>query len=156
MRHIPIVGKISSILALFGIFVIFTAFYSTGQMRDINRGYVQLRNGPTDALKQITRANVDVEFLQAHVAELIIEATPAGEKQQLADVAHYRSRFNDFIDQAASADPAESSALNTLKDDVSQVTEIIGRPALWLLCGFEGLHAVEHIHRGARKHLLAV
>jgi len=123
MRHIPIVGKISSILAVFGIFVIFTAFYSTGQMRHINRGYVQLRNGPTDALKQITRANVDVEFLQAHVAELMIEATPAGEKTQLADIANYRSRFNGFIDQAANDDPAEAAALNGLKDEVSQVID---------------------------------
>ena len=46
MRHLPIVGKISSILAVFGIFVIFTAFYSTGQMRHINRGYVQLKKRP--------------------------------------------------------------------------------------------------------------
>ncbi|HTJ90845.1 MAG TPA: HAMP domain-containing protein, partial [Acidocella sp.] len=123
MRHIPIFGKISSILAVFGVFVIFTAFYSTEEMRGINTGYIKLKNGPTDALQLITKADVDVELVQAHVAQLMIAATPAAERRELASIAGYRSRFNQFIDGATSDDPAEQAELSSVKTMLSQVVD---------------------------------
>jgi methyl-accepting chemotaxis protein len=123
MRHIPIFGKISSILVVFGVFVIFTAFYSTWQMRDINTGYINLKNGPTDALQLITKADVDVELVQAHVAQLMIAATPAAERRELASIATSRSRFNQFIDDAISADPTEQAELSSVKTMLSQVVD---------------------------------
>src|ERR1700722_13358688 len=115
MKHLPIVGKISSILAVFGIFVIFTAFYSTGQMRDINNGYVQLKNGPTDALQMITKANVDVEFMQAHLAQLMMQTTPARMNQESSNVKHYMANFNSFMNSATAARPSAHSHVNATK-----------------------------------------
>ena len=123
MKHIPIVGKISSILIAFGVFVIFTAFYSAGQMRDINNGYVQLKNGPTDALKMIIKADVDVELIHANLSQLMMDATPAAEQQGLSHIADFRSRFNAFIDQAISDDAAEEAELSALKTLLPQVVD---------------------------------
>ena len=97
-----------------GSIVIFTAFYSTGEMRDINTGYIKRKNGPTDALQAITKADVDVELVQAHVAQLMIAATPAAERRELASIAEYRSRFNQFIDGATSEYPAEQAELSSV------------------------------------------
>ena len=130
MKHIPIFGKISSILAVFGVFVIFIAFYATAQMRDINNGYVALRNGPTNALKLIIKANVDVELVHAHVAQLMIAATPAAEQQEMKSIANYRSRFNQFTDDAINDDPAEAAELSSLKTLLSKVVDGDCGPAI--------------------------
>ena len=80
----------------------------------------------------ITRADVDAEVIHADIAQLMIEATPAGEQLQLGRVANYRSRFNEFIDEATSDDPAEGAELSALKTDLSQVVDDDCGPAISL------------------------
>jgi len=39
MRNVPVFGKIFAILALFAVFILFVAVYTTGQMRAMNESF---------------------------------------------------------------------------------------------------------------------
>ncbi len=123
MKNIPIIGKFGTILAAFGIFSIAVAIYSTGQMRYLNTGYLALRNGPTDALLQLIRSNVDIQFIRMAASDLMMSSAPADDQTDMSAITTDRARFSQFIDLAAKDDPADADAIEAVKSKVLQFSE---------------------------------
>ncbi len=120
MNNVPIIGKFASIQTVFAIAVIAIAFYATGQMRSINAGYTMLRNGPTAAVRDISRAVASMQSEHAIMAELMLAETPAENQKYAAEIPGYQSQFNQFIDQAIADDPADASDIQAVKSEFTQ------------------------------------
>ena len=122
MKNLSIFGKIFSIALVFGIFVIAVAFYATGQVRFINSEYTHLINGYTLSTENIAVANADVQGMEAHSAQAMLDAPgSANQKTDLSDIAWYKDRFGQFLDQSAVASPSYATDLMDLKSHVLQV-----------------------------------
>src|ERR1700734_1848599 len=107
MKNLSIFGKIFSIALVFGIFVIAVAFYATGQVRFINNEYTHLKNGLTLSTENIAQANADIQAMEAHTAQVMLDAPgSANQKTDLAAIAWYKDRFGQFLDQSAVASPS--------------------------------------------------
>ncbi len=119
MKNIPIIGKFGAILAVFGLFSIAVAVYATGQMRSLNTGYVALRNGQTDALLQLIRSNVDIQFIHETASGLMRNNNPNSEKD-LAALQTERARFAEFMGDAAKDAPEEAEAIQAVTAKVLQ------------------------------------
>src|SRR3984885_9804523 len=122
MKNIPIIGKFGAILAVFGMFSIAGATYSTSQMRFLSTSYVALRNDQTDALLQLVRSQVDIQYIRGASGTLMITPAPGLAQQELARIKTYRARFAMFMGFAEAADPAEAPAIAAVKSKVLQFT----------------------------------
>ena len=122
MKNIPIIGKFGAILAVFGMFSIAGAIYSTSQMRFLTTSYVALRNDQTEALLQLIRSQVDIQFIRGASGTLMLTPAPGLRQQELARIKTYRVRFAMFMGFAETADPAEAPAIAAVKSNVWQFT----------------------------------
>ena len=122
MKNIPISGKLGAILAVFGMFAIADAIYSTSQMRFLTTSYVTLRNGPTDALQQLIRSQVDIQFIRGASGTLMLTPAPELRLKELARIKTYRARFAMFMGFAETAAPTEAPAIAAVKSNVLQFT----------------------------------
>ena len=120
MKNIPIIGKFGAILAVFGVFSIAVALYSTTQMRTLNTGYLAMRAGPTDALLQLIRSNVDIQFIREDANDAMTTTDQAAIQKDLAAVKTDRARFAEFMGLAATDDPADADAIETVKSQILQ------------------------------------
>jgi methyl-accepting chemotaxis protein len=123
MKNVPIIGKILSILTIFGIFSVICAAYATSQMRFINTGYTHLRNGPDLATQKLIRANDDFNTMHADITQLMIDNTAAAKQADLNDLARFKSRFNGYMGPAATEDPAEASDIQALQSQAMQIVD---------------------------------
>jgi methyl-accepting chemotaxis protein len=121
MKNIPIIGKFIAILAVFGLFAILSAFYSTTEMQSIGRNYNQLLDSPVRAAIAIARANRNLQAGRASVAELEISTTDAENQIEVGNINEARTRFDSYMDDAAAADPAAAAGIETLKATGQQV-----------------------------------
>ena len=122
MKNIPIIGKFGAILAVFGMFSIAGATYSTSKMRFLTTSYVALRNDQTNALLQLVRSQVDIQFIRGASGTLMVNPAPGLTQQELATIKTYRARFAMFMGFAEAADPAEAPAIAAVKSKVLQFT----------------------------------
>jgi hypothetical protein len=63
VKNLPIVGKILTVLGLFGVFVIAIAFYATSQIASINSQYTRLVNGPIEAREELMAATATIHAM---------------------------------------------------------------------------------------------
>src|ERR1700722_17941189 len=122
MKNIPIIGKFGAILAVFGMFSIAGAIYSTSQMRFLTTSYVALRNDQTDALLLLIRSHVDLQFISGAANNLMMNPALETRQRELARVKTYRARFAMFMGRAEAADPAEAPAIAAVKAKMLQFT----------------------------------
>ncbi len=139
MKNIPIIGKFGAILAVFGVFAIAVAFYSTTQMRTLNTGYLAMRAGPTDALLQLIRSNVDIQFIREDSTDAMAATDAATVQKDLAAVKTDSARFAQFMGLAATDDPADADAIQTREIADSAIRD-------------RGLHQSEPACRLGRQH----
>ncbi|HEY1856506.1 methyl-accepting chemotaxis protein [Acidocella sp.] len=131
MKNIPIIGKFGAILAVFGVFAIAVAIYSTAQMRALNTGYLALRAGPTDALLQLIRSNVDIQFIRESANAMMLNANATDSQKDLAAIKDDSARFAEFMGLAAQDDPADANTIQTFKSQLLQfATGACTNPAL--------------------------
>ncbi|HVE21016.1 MAG TPA: methyl-accepting chemotaxis protein, partial [Acidocella sp.] len=121
MKNIPILGKFGAILAVFGVFSIAVALYSTTQMRSLNTGYLAMRAGPTDALLQLIRSNMDIQFVRENATMAMASKNQAVIQKALAGVKTDAARFTEFMDLGAKDDPAEADAIQSVKSQFLQL-----------------------------------
>jgi len=121
VRNLPIAGKILTVLGLFGVFVIAVAFYATSQVRFINAEWTHLKNGSIETNSDIAQGNADVQAMEAHIAQLMLDNTPAETQSDLASLAFYKGRFIAFADDAAKATPGYAVDLMALKSHTLQL-----------------------------------
>ena len=124
MKNLSIFGKIFSIALVFGIFVIAVAFYATGQVKFINSEYTHLKNGLTFSTENIAQANADIQGMEAHTAQVMLDAPgSADQKADLSATAWYKDRFGQFLDQSAIASPSFANDFMNLKSHALQVVD---------------------------------
>ena len=121
VKNLPIAGKILTVLGLFGVFAIAVAIYATGQMRSLNSGYVELRNGQTDALLQLIRSNVDIQFIRETASDLM-QNNNQNSQTNLAALQTDRARFAEFMGDAAKDAPADAASIQAVTAKVLQFT----------------------------------
>ena len=122
MKHIPIIGKFGAILAIFGMVSVAAVIDSTCQMKFLTASYIALRNDQTDALQQLIRSHIDIEFIRGSADHLMVASDPAVRQQELNSINNYRKRFSIFMGLAEKAEPAEAPAIAAVKSDVLQFT----------------------------------
>ena len=122
MKNIPIIGKFGAILAVFGMFSIGAAICSASEMRFLATSYVALRNCQTDALLQLIRSHVDIQFIRDATSHLIIDPAPQLRQHELARIQNYRARFAMFTGLAEADDPAEAPAIAAVRLNVLRFT----------------------------------
>jgi methyl-accepting chemotaxis protein len=121
VKNLPIVGKILTVLGVFGAFVIAVAFYATSQMNFINSEYLHLRNSPSKAATALIQASSNVRGMSAATARIMIDTTDAENQADLSDLAGYKTLFSQRLDQAATASPGDAAAIEDLKSRGLQV-----------------------------------
>ncbi|MGL3606498.1 methyl-accepting chemotaxis protein [Rhizobium sp. G187] len=108
MKNIPIVGKFIAIMAAFGVFALGAAFYSGGQLRNIDSNYSRLINGEASAALDLSRANRAMQNMRSAIGSLLMsrsqELNESSEKEFLAA----KESFVKFIDSAAQTMPSNT------------------------------------------------
>jgi methyl-accepting chemotaxis protein len=123
MKNLPVIGKILSILTVFGIFSVVCTAYTTNQMRFINTGYTHLRNGADLATQNLIRANVDFNTMHADIAQLMIDNSAAATQADLNDFMRFKARFNGYMGPAATEDPAEAANIQAIQSRAMQIVD---------------------------------
>jgi len=114
MKNVPIIGKFLTVLALFGVFVIGVAVYSTGQLKKIDTAYSNIIDAG-QAAPLMARGSRAVQTARASIADLMIATSDEGNRSALAELALSRKAASDFLDQAAKASPPDAADIQALK-----------------------------------------
>jgi len=111
LKNIPIAGKFLIILAAFGIFSIAAAFYSTGQMRDIQAGYQQAADGTGAAAAVISHANRMLVSADQDITQLIAESEDPSMQASSGRLALDKADFDKSMRKAASLSPGNAASI---------------------------------------------
>ncbi|MDX7953649.1 methyl-accepting chemotaxis protein [Lichenihabitans sp. Uapishka_5] len=115
MKHISIIGKFLSIIAVFAAFVLGAAFFTTGKMRVIDTNYSDLSDHQGAASVTLARASRTLWATRSGIADLIISQTPDTDKAAIALIAASKEQFVGFMDGSAALLPDHAAAFNDLK-----------------------------------------
>ena len=121
VKNLPIVGKMLTVLGVFGVFVIAVAFYATSQLTFINSQYTQLDNGQIAAREDLMAGTATIHAMASHISQLMLDTTDTDQQNDLSSLASYKSRFEVFMDQAAAASPNDAAEIEGLKSRTLQV-----------------------------------
>jgi len=115
MKNLPVIAKFLLILAVFGVFAIASAVYSTSQMRDIDNNYTEVIAGIGQAQVDMSRASRALNAFQAGVGMLEIADTPDEDAtaQRVDDNA--KDSMIKSLDAAAAEAPSEATQIAALK-----------------------------------------
>ena len=130
MKNLPIVGKILTILGVFGLFVVVVTGYVTHQMRSIDTGYKNLRGGETTALIGLLRANGALGTMRAETAELRVNTSASDNQRVAADLSRLRTHAAQFMAQAVTAYPTDAAEMQLPESKGEQLADgACGDPA---------------------------
>ncbi len=101
MKNIPIIGKFISILAVFGLFALFTSFYTAHEMGAIRAGYNHTIEAPAVGATNVIRANRVLEDARANMTQLMFDTNVNDRQEILANIANDTAEFTSVLDQAA-------------------------------------------------------
>ena len=121
MKNIPIIGKFLSILAIFGVFVLLVTFYSTNEMRFIEKNNNHLISGPIQALIFIARADRSITGANVDIAQLVIDTNVSNHRTITANIDYHKSSFKKYMAQAAGLDPADARDILILQNKGLQI-----------------------------------
>jgi methyl-accepting chemotaxis protein len=123
MQNIPIIGKFLTIIAIFGVFVIGVALYTTGQMQSINAAYNAMSAHNAQATLLIARVGSRANGARAAISNLLIADTQERNQADKREFDTARSEFQSYLDEAANLVPAEAPMFEKLKADGLQVMD---------------------------------
>jgi methyl-accepting chemotaxis protein len=115
VKNLPIVGKILTVLGVFGVFVIAVAFYTTNQMQGITSGFEKVAHTTTSGAESMSVANRDLSEARAAMEELLISTTDAENQAALAELKQATAGFDTQITNVAALVPDQASALQALQ-----------------------------------------
>jgi len=107
MKNIPIIGKLLTIIAVLGIFVIGVAIYTTGQMRAVDARYTAMVDHQWAPALRLSRSASALQHVRAALGNLAAVHAPAGDAAALHEIEEYRGRFSSFMETAAAESPPE-------------------------------------------------
>jgi methyl-accepting chemotaxis protein len=116
MKNVPIIGKFLTVIAIFGVFVIGVAVYSTNQLRVINADYTDLIEHHEKPAINISRAARNLQSARAAIADLLISTTDEGNRKATAELAKARDTYASYMDTAVNQSTHDSSAILALKN----------------------------------------
>ena len=114
MKNLPIVGKFLTVFALFGVFALGIAAYSSNSIMSIDSAYSDLITHESAAALSLARANRTLQNGRAGIADLMISFTDEANKAAVAEVAASRTEFVEQMDEAIRTLPSNAS-LTALK-----------------------------------------
>ena len=124
MKNVPIIGKFFTILAIFGMFTIGVAFYSTSQIRLIDEEYTSLVNHQGVATLMLSRSNRAFQTSRAAIANLMIATVADVKKAALKERETAHQGYERFMDMAiAAALPQDTAMLRSFKAAGLQVLD---------------------------------
>src|ERR1700734_2796044 len=101
MKNIPIIGKFVSIMAVFGVFSLFTSFYAANEMSMIRAHYNHAINAPAIGVSNVIQADRLLEDTRAKITQLMFDTDAADRQATLTDISNDRSGFTNLLDQTA-------------------------------------------------------
>jgi methyl-accepting chemotaxis protein len=123
MKHVSIIGKLLTVIALFGAFVIAVAIYSTGQLSSVNASYVKLIEHQQTSSVLVARASRNLQTARAATAELMISKTDADNTAAAAEIERSRESFINYADRAAELSPESRPELLDIKTRALEVLD---------------------------------
>ena len=87
-------------------------------MRTLNEGYLAMRAGPTDALLELIRSNIDIQYMRENATVAMTSKNLAAVDIALAAVKRDSARFAELMDLSATDDPAEADAIRSVKSQL--------------------------------------
>jgi methyl-accepting chemotaxis protein len=114
VNDVPIVGKIVSILSVFGMFCIGVAFYAASEMHAIGSDYSNVMHGSLGAAYNITRANRAFEDARASMAEFLLSPAASNSQGNLKSISYDEAQFRGRMESAAENDPLQAEEIGDL------------------------------------------
>ena len=115
MKNIPIIGKFVSILAVFGVFSLFTSFYAANEMGVIRANYNHAINAPAIGVANVIQADRLLEDTRAKITQLMFDTDAADRQAMLTDISNDKSGFTNVLDQAALLNPVHAADVRALE-----------------------------------------
>ncbi len=110
-NHIPMTWKICLLLILLGVVSLAGALFASYSMKDVDRTYADLLEGPPRAILSISRANrSSIEEIAAIYKAIAATTQDEVELGRKAQERHY-GNFNERLSNAATAYPAVADAM---------------------------------------------
>jgi methyl-accepting chemotaxis protein len=124
MKNLPIIGKLLSIIAFFGVFVLGVAFYATSQLQTIDTRYRALIDHQEAAGMSLARASRRLQSARASIGDLMQSRTDELNRQATTELKSSHDDFGKLMDDAANAaSPGDADAIRTLKIQGLQVLD---------------------------------
>ena len=146
VKNVPIAGKVLTILALFGAFVIAMTVYTGFEMMRLETAYRALIDGRITAASQLASANRMLQATRAALAEQLLARTEADRTASRDEIAFARQRLEATFGDSIRALPEDATlgslrkraltlldgACNGSDGDAGFMTEFLGtcRPAI--------------------------
>jgi methyl-accepting chemotaxis protein len=115
MRNISIIGKFLTIIAIFGVFVIGVAVYTTDQIQSVGRGYDGLNVHQNLAAQYISRGTRALQTIRSGIADVVISRTEEDNRRYTAEIASARKDFEKSMTVAAEAAGPKGEDVEALK-----------------------------------------
>ena len=115
MKNIPIIGKFTSILAVFGVFSLFTSFYAANEMGVIREHYNHAISAPAIGVSNVIQADRLLEDARAKITQLMFDTNAADRQAMLTDIANDKSGFTSALDQVALLNPVHAADVRDLE-----------------------------------------
>jgi methyl-accepting chemotaxis protein len=115
MKNIPIIGKFTSILAVFGVFSLFTSFYAANEMGVIREHYNHAISAPAIGVSNVIQADRLLEDARAKITQLMFDTNAADRQAMLTDIANDKSGFTSALDQVALLNPVHVADVRDLE-----------------------------------------
>ena len=113
--------KFLSVMAVFGLFALATAFYATTQMRNIDSKYSAVAAGNGSAAIALGRANRSLQSVRDGIAEIEVGETPAQEAIGKSLLDNGVSDISRYTALAASLVPGHAAEIQALQASVTDL-----------------------------------
>jgi methyl-accepting chemotaxis protein len=123
MQNIPIIGKVLTIIAIFGAFVIGVSLYTAHEMAAINAAYTAMSTHNAEATVLIARVGSRANGARAGIGNLLISDSAERNKAAKREFDIARGEYQSYLDEAATLVPADADSLGKLKADGLKVMD---------------------------------
>nr|WP_298098215.1 methyl-accepting chemotaxis protein [uncultured Shinella sp.] len=108
MKNWPILFKMLLILGVFGLFSLATGFYTSTQIRKIDKAYSDLLVGQVRASQSMASATRAMQRARAAVADVVMLTDPKEIEIGKAEFASSKQKFSEYMDNARQASPDDA------------------------------------------------
>jgi methyl-accepting chemotaxis protein len=115
MKHLPVVAKFLTILAIFGVFVIGATVYMTAEMRSLTTGFTNDDKSAQAAAFDATVASQAMDGVDANIGWLLVADQPAKKQYEMNRLTSNAKRVDNALDAAAVALPALASQFEAMR-----------------------------------------